>query len=211
MKHLSLLPASALLLLGCATMSSGAIIGSGPVNLAIPTDFAGIYIDLDTFTTGAAEFTGWDVNFAFGGSEIYNSDKFQAVRAGSGFTDAYLNLADGVIVSASTPSYSSGFGGSLTHLGNDAGQFSPGVVGSIGFQFTTNSGAGPFYGVMQVKLTANTPGGVIYNWSYDDSGAPIAVPEPAAWAGVAGMASLAWATSRRRRPAVPTQERGQPN
>jgi hypothetical protein len=200
MKHLSLFSASALLLLG-ATTASAAIISSGNVNIPIPTDYAGVYIDIDTFATGVAEFTGWDVNFAFGGSEIYNSAAFQAVRAGTGFTDAYLNLADGATVSSSTPSYSSGFGGSLTHLGVAVDQFAPDGIGSIGFQFTANDSSGPFYGYMNVKFTANTPGGIIYNWAYDDTGAPIviAIPEPAGWTSVAGLASLTFIALRRRR------------
>jgi hypothetical protein len=208
MKHLTLLSATSLLLIG-GTTASAAIISSGTVNIPIPTDFAGVYINIDTFVTGAAEFTGWDVNFAFGGSEIYNSDKFQAVRAGTGFTDAYLNLADGVTVSSSTPSYSTGFGGSLTHLGNGVGQFAPGGLGSIGFQFTTDDSSGPFYGYIQVKFTANTPGGVIYNWAYDDTGSPIAIPEPAALAGVAGAASLALIALRRRRLAAMVKDQAQ--
>jgi hypothetical protein len=202
MKYISLLSASAFLLLGGAT-ATASIVSSGDVNIPIPTTFAGIYIDIDTFGISTGEFTGWDVNLAFGGSELYNSDKFQAVRVGTGFTDAYMNLADGAVVSASTPSYSTGFGGSLTHLGNGANQFAPDGIGSIGFQFTTDGGAGPFYGYMRVTLTANTPGGVIYNWSYDDTGAPITVvPEPAALAGLAGLASVALVALRRRRRAT---------
>lgn len=203
MKPFPLLSAAALLLIGGAT-ATASIVSSGDIDIPIPTDFAGIYIDIDTSATGTGEFTGWDVNFAFGGSELYNSDKFQAVRAGTGFTDAYLNLPNATLVSASTPSYSSGFGGSLTHLGNGVDQFAPDGVGSIGFQFTTNGGSGPFYGYMVVKLTANTVGGVIYNWAYDDTGAPIAVaiPEPAVVASVAGLASLALIALRRRRSAA---------
>lgn len=198
MKHTLSLSASALFLVAC-TSASSAIISSGNVSIAIPTTYEGIYIDIDTFATGTSEFTGWDVNFAFGGSEIYNSDKFQAVRSGTGFTDPYLNLPEGLMLSAATPSYSSGFGGSLTHLGAGPSQFAPGGIGSIGFQFITNSGAGPFYGQMMVKLTANAPGGIIYGWAFDDTGAPIAIPEPATWAGVAGVAAIALVALRRRR------------
>ena len=103
------------------------------------------------------------------------------------------------MLSAGTPSYSSGFGGSLTHLGVGPSQFAPGGMGSIGFQFTTNSGAGPFIGYMMVKLTANIPGGTIYNWAFDDTGAPIAIPEPAAWAGAMGVTAMTVIALRRRR------------
>jgi hypothetical protein len=47
-----------------------AIIYSGLQNIAIPTTFDGIYLDVDTGATSTSTIGGWDVNFFFGGIGI---------------------------------------------------------------------------------------------------------------------------------------------
>ena len=43
----------------------------------------------------------------------------------------------------------------------------------MGFRFTTDGNAGPYYGWMRVVFTANTPGGVIKDWAYENNGTAI--------------------------------------
>ncbi len=192
------LGAGLLVLLASAPLPAS-LVQSGWVNLTIPLDPQGIYLDLDAGLTGFSEFAGWDVNFVFGGSEIYNSDKFQAVRVGTGNADAFTNIAQGFQVAAGTSFFSTGFGGSFTHLGVAPGQFAPGDEGLIGFKFTTNGNAGPYYGWMRVTLTPNTAGATIHEWSYDNTGAVIVVPESSTYALAGGLAVVALALRRRFR------------
>lgn len=199
MKTSPLFPVLSLALLSAAPSLRAVIVSSGIVDLAIPTTHAGIYLDVDTGASGFTEFAGWDVNFAFGGSEIYNSDAFQAVRTGTGNTDAFRNLVEGFEIAAGTSFYSTNFGGSLTHLGNSPGQFAEGTEGYLGFQFTTNASDGPYFGWMRVTLMPNTAGGFVHEWAYDDSGASVTVvPEPATWSALAGLCALALFLRRRR-------------
>ena len=50
-----------ILALALLTVSShAATIYSGIQNFTIPADFTGIYLDIDTGTTGTSPFAGWD-------------------------------------------------------------------------------------------------------------------------------------------------------
>lgn len=169
--------------LGANCSAGAAIVYSGLQNISIPTDFDGVFLDVDTGATGTTPITGWDINPFFGGVGIGNSAPFQPVRIGTGNLDAYKNLAFGAPISAGSSFYSSGDGGSDTdHFGAGADQFHDGVDGYLGFQFTTNSTTGPYFGWMRLSLTDNTEGALIRDWAYDDSGADIfagmVVPEP---------------------------------
>lgn len=163
--------------------AQSAVIYSGVQNIAIPTTFDGVYLDIDTATTSTSVITGWDVNPFFGGYAIGNSAAFQPVRSGTGNSDSILNLAYGTLVD-SLLNYATGEAGSSDHIGGVAYQFTEGAQGYLGFKFTTNSNSGPFYGWMRLTLTANTSGAIIHDWAYDDTGAGIfigsitSVPEP---------------------------------
>lgn len=159
-----------------------AVIYSGLQNIAIPATFDGVYINIDNAATSSSTITGWDINPFFGGAGIANSSAFQPARTGTGNSDPIVNLNGGDIV-GSTLNFSSGFGGSgdpVSHLGTGPGQFAPGHEGYIGFRFYTDSSSGPYYGWMRVILTANSSGGLIEDWSYDDSGSAITIPITAA-------------------------------
>ena len=170
--------------LGAASPArASTLVYSGVQDIAIPTTFAGIYLDLDTGATGTSAFAGWDINPFFGGVGIANSAAFQPVRVGSGLFDTYVNQAPGTIINAYTQSYSLGAGGSDTeHFGTGANQFHDGVDGYLAFEFTTNGNAGPYFGWIRLSLTNNTAGALIRDWVYDNSGSGIAAgvsaPEP---------------------------------
>ncbi len=188
--------------LGIHHSANAAIVYSGIQNIPIATTFDGTYLNVDNAATSTSTITGWDVNFFFGGYGIANSAAFQPVRSGTGNMDPVVNLALNTLISA-TSTFSSGEAGSDSHMGAGLGQFQSGTDGYIGFKFTTNSSAGPYYGWMRVDVTYNTSGAVIRDWAYDNSGLGInvasllAIPEPSRalllLVGVAGI------TVRRRR------------
>lgn len=168
---------------GIRHSTHAAIVYSGLQNIPIATTFDGTYLDVDTATTSASAITGWDVNFFFGGYGIANSAAFQPVRASTSNMSAVLHLAAGTLVDG-TSVFSSGEAGSDSHMGTGVVQFASGTDGYIGFKFTTNASAGPYYGWMRVDLTYNTAGAVIKDWAYDNTGLGInvgsllAIPEP---------------------------------
>jgi len=170
------------LLFTAALNAPAAVIYSGLQNIAIPTDFDGVYLDIDTGAFSTSLITGWDINPFLGGFAIGNSADFQPARLGLNNDDPIVRLQYGALVDSSL-FYSTGEGGSgdpVSHLGFASNQFEPGVEGYLGFKFSTNAptAAGPYYGWMRVVLTNNTPGGLIKDWAYDDTGAPIYAPEP---------------------------------
>ncbi len=174
---------SFLFLLILALPAQAAVIYSGVQNIAIPTGFNGIYLNLDNAATGSSPITGWDINPFFGGSGFANSATFQPARLASGNLDPAIRLNLGDVV-GSALIYASGFGGSgdpVSHLGGGANQFAVGSEGYVGFRFNTDASAGPYYGWIRVVFTNNTSGGLIKDWAYDDTGAAItieSVPEP---------------------------------
>ena len=186
-----------------ASSANAAIIYSGIKNILIPTTLIGVYIDIDGGGTVAEEATGWDVNFVFNGEGIGNSQVFQTVATTIALDAPTLNLSSGQIVGSSstfsTP-YPGGYSSSATHIGTNPGQFASSTEGYIGFKFTTNSSAGPYYGWMRVELS-NTPNtGLVKDWAYEDSGSSIsvgAVPEPSSTLCLL-TASLAFCYRRRR-------------
>jgi len=167
--------------LGTAFSARAAVIYSGLQDLVIPTNFVGLYLDIETGVTSSGG--NWDINPFFGGVGIANSPTFQPARSGLGRGDAIVKLGAGAQVGAGL-SFASGHGGSQTHLGSGAGQFAIGGEGYLAFRFITNGGLSTHYGWMRVVLTANTEGAVIRDWAYEDGAgydpgvAPISSPMP---------------------------------
>ena len=193
MKHL-FLPAFVLL----AAPLPAAIVYSGVQNIAIPTNFEGVYIDLDNRTVSQSPFIGWDINLFFGGVGIAGSTAFQPARAGTANNDTLTRFSVNDLVNGTLP-YATGENGSSDHL-NAPNNFQSGVEGYIGFKFTKNDTTGPYFGWTRVTLTANTPGAVVSDWAWEDTADAIlagAVPEPShAMLIILGVAGLSF---RRRR------------
>jgi hypothetical protein len=183
MKHLL----SVLCVLSVLSAAPAAIVYSGLQNIAIPTDVDGVFIDIDGTSpmTAFSDFSGADINPFFGGMGIANNPAFQPARTSTSNLAAIVRFNAGDLINGSL-NYSTGYGGSgdpNDHIGVAANQFLEGTTGFMGFRFTTNSSAGPYYGWMRVQLTSNTAGGKVIDWAYDDSGAAIlagfgVVPEP---------------------------------
>jgi len=178
-----------------------AIVYSGIQDIPISTTFDGTYLNIDDGATSSSEFSGWDINFFFGGTGIYTSADFLPVKESTDWLAGVRNLAPTVAVDGTSEFFSSGIGASETHLGAGAEQFAVGTLGYIGFQFSPDAGGDLLYGWMRVTLTNNVSGGLIHDWAWEDSGAAImvsAVPEPASSAMLLGALAVALIGYRRR-------------
>jgi len=122
----------------------------------IPTDFTGVTLTLD----------GGTINPFFGGVGVANNNLLQPVRSGTGNLDTIQNLAVGTTIDVSSI-YSTGYGGSQTHLGTT---YTAGQEGIIGFKINDSE-----YGWMRVVFTGNTSGAVVKDWAYDTSASSIVV------------------------------------
>ena len=125
-------------------------------NIVIPTDFTGVFIDVDGNSN-------WDINPFFGGVGVANSPAFQPIRTTAGNLGTLQNFAVGSIIDFSGI-FATGSGGSQDHLGST---FTSGQEGYLGFKLSGN------YGWMRVVFTGNTAGAVIKDWAYDTTGAAI--------------------------------------
>ena len=103
--------AFALLSVALRHSANAAVIYSGLQNIAIPTDYNGIYINIDNGATSGSTILGWDINPFFGGAGLGNSSAFQPARLASGNLDPILRLNMGDVVGAAL-TYSTGLGGS---------------------------------------------------------------------------------------------------
>ncbi len=181
------LPLIALILLSGSAHSSAAIVSSGLRDIVITSNFDGVYLDVDAGTTVAAEAVGWDINPFFGGEDIATSPAFQAARTTITLDAPILSLSVGQTVNGGL-NFLTGYAGSEAHVGNGGGQFVSGSEGYLGFRFTTNANAGPYYGWMRVVLANDGSTGLIRDWAYENTGSAItvgAVPEPSVYCPIA--------------------------
>ena len=173
-RHCVLLGLSLLLLRPDAALSE--IVFSGDRNIAIPTNFDGVYINIGNGQFGSSPVSGWDLNPFFGGLFIANSPNFQPARIGDYCEDAIIRLAPTSVIGGNL-TYSSDWGGSGAeggqgHLGSGPLQFADGKSGYFGFKLVSEE-ADPLYGWMQVVLTENGANGRIQSWAYENSGGSI--------------------------------------
>jgi hypothetical protein len=110
---------SGLVTLALAGTAAADVYYSNLQNIAIPTNYAGVYLNVETGasnTSMTSPVSGWDINPYFGGSTLANSPAFQPVRSGTGSLDSVLNLSFGSTVgSGSTYStFVQGSGGRKT-------------------------------------------------------------------------------------------------
>ena len=156
----------------CPQFALAEIIYSGPMNIPIPQDFAGVFIRLTDPAGSVSSSPGWHLNPFFGGLGIANSPDFQPVRVGTGIEDPILALAVGTSIGSSS-TFSSGWGGSGAeddsgHLGPGAFQFTADQTGYMGFRLLRDGEAN--YGWIRLNLTANEATGRILDWAYDSTG-----------------------------------------
>ena len=192
---------SVLLLLLLAFPARAAFVYSGLVNIAIPTGFTDLHIDIDNGTTSMAYFAGADINPFFGGAGLINYADFQPARTSTATDSAIIRLPSGALISNAL-NFATGInesGGANSHMGAGPSQFFPGAEAFMGFKFTKNDSSGPYFGWIRLVFTNDTLGGIIKDWVYDDTGAPIiaGVPEPSR--AILMLLGLAMLNLRRRR------------
>ena len=154
---------AAALLLSSVLPVAADVLYSNLQDLSIPTNFDGVYIDIESGTNDTSGTTfDWDVNLFFGGIGVVNSTGFQPVRETAAGNSTLSNLAWGDTVNSSSTFDSSGdAGGSTDHLGDT---FTAGQEGYIGFELT-----GGNYGWMRVVLDGSGSA-LVKDWAYDTSG-----------------------------------------
>jgi len=185
-----------------AGSSSAAIVWSGIVNLNVPSNFDGVYLNVVTGATATSGFAGYDVN-------PYNSSTLSwfspaasttggFVRGGGSSATLVDNLAFGTVIGAGA-AFAYGNGGSES-TGATAFNLSS-TQNLVGFRFVNEAGGGVHYGWMRMEIGATLGGQprAIVEWAYESvAGATITagtIPAPGAVA-LLGLAGLA---GRRRR------------
>lgn len=173
---------------GSASSASAAILSFIDEDIAIPTNFIGVSVNLETGAFNVIDEDGLaeaDVNFLFGGEWITNdadeagtAPSWQPVRDGTENSSTIVNLGLGAVVGPASD-YSTGYGGSTDQI--TPTQFTSGEKGYIGFSMEV-AGTSPVYGWMEVTLQDDNTPGVIHSWAYEDNGSSLAVgsliPEP---------------------------------
>lgn len=155
---------------GIGEKAGAAIVYSGVVNIPIPGNFLGVYIDLVTGVTGTSQATvpGFDLNPYYGGNSIFAQNNAAAVgiKASAGPpTGQVINLALGAPVIG--PFFT---GNPLLTSAN----FVPGTPGLVGVSFRRESDNAVLKGWVRMSRGANnTTAGLIVDYAYENTGASI--------------------------------------
>jgi autotransporter-associated beta strand protein len=150
------------LLLASALPAGADVIYSNLQDLSIPTNFDGIYLDVESGSNDTSGTIAWDLNLFYGGIGVVNSTSFQPVREVDAGNGTLSNLAWGATVNASsTFDTGGGGGGSTDHLGTN---YTAGQEGYLGFQLSSGN-----YGWMRVVLDGSGSA-FVNDWAYDNTG-----------------------------------------
>jgi hypothetical protein len=154
-----------------------AIVYSGIVNISIPGNFAGVYLNLVTGLTGtsAASVPGHDFNPYYGGNRLFMSNFLGNNAVGTGSGIAVANAPPqwfmGPVVGASSPFITSTDFPTMEN-------FTPGSPGIIGVRFRRESDSMILYGAVGIiRSASNTTPGMISWYGYENFGATF-VPVP---------------------------------
>ncbi len=188
-------------LFGAGTICHAAIVYSPVINLAIPVNAPGLYLNIQTGASGtsAASVPGWDINV--GGTSSLNFASpggYNFVRLNSASpTAGPSNLTNGFNISASMPTASWIAGGAASGLTLNSTQ------NHIGFQFVASGGT-THVGYLVLSIGSSFTGAdrKIVSYAYNSEsittpgGSFITVPAPGA---LALLCQAGFMAKRRRR------------
>jgi hypothetical protein len=198
--------ATAIVSVMAALPAHASIVYSGPVNIVVPNNIDGVYLNLVTGATGSSGLAtpGWDINPYTAGSSPNGFHLWGATTttwlSTSGFIGGPYPLAANTMIDASGTFTRPGGG---TNVGTQVALNAPNL---FGVRFT-NEAAGNAINFAWVEITfgATASERAITGWAYDDSGAGImagVVPEPGTYAlMLAGLAAVGGMVARRRKAA----------
>lgn len=182
---------------GVAQSSPASIVYSGTVNIPIPNDSGGVYLNVVTRVTGSTRGAtpGWDINPYFGANLFFTeAPGYATVDDGTGF-NRVANLAAGTLIDSANATNN--------HSGDGSNFPTSAPGGYYGFRFRDESAGNALrYGWAQVIRGGAGQNGTIVAYAYENSGAGIpagAIPTPGSLGVLAlGAAAL---TGRRRNEA----------
>ncbi len=193
--------------------ANAAVVYSGPMNMAIPVNIDGVYINVVTGATGsaAADVSGWDINPYSGTALTWYAPSAPAAShgavrnapGGAGSTTVD-NLALGFVVGPTLPSgaaTSFGNGGSET-AATSATKFNlSSDANFVGFRFFNEATSAVHYGFMQLHLGASmidASRSILGIW-YEGAAATAIAVNPIPAPGAIALLGLAGLISKRRR------------
>lgn len=187
--------------MGAAHEADAAIVWSGIVNITIPSNIDGVYMNVLTGQTGTSggAVSGWDIN-PYGATtlQFFSATGGGFVRGLGSSGTLVDNLAQGTLINASQ---SFGNGNAET---TGATAFNPGSMSNlVGFRFVNEATGQTHYGWMRILLggagLAAQPRSII-EYAYESVagagiGAGVIIPAP----GAIALLGLAGLVGRRRR------------
>lgn len=191
-------------LMAVAAPAQAVVVSSGPVNIAVPDNIDGVYLNVVTGASGSTAVSGWDINpySALAGQFNLWGATTTTWLAPSGVITGPYPLAAGTSI---------GPGGAFFRPGGntDVGaQVTLNATNYFGFQFTNEAAGGATnYGWVAITFGATAAERAITSYAYDNAGIAITVvPEPgtmALW--LAGLAAVGGVAARRRKAEAAAQ------
>ncbi|MSR29133.1 MAG: hypothetical protein EXS03_06115 [Phycisphaerales bacterium] len=176
------------------------VVYSGVVNIVVPANIDGIYMNVQTgqYLAGAgAGVPGWDVNpygTSLTGVSLYAAVGTGYMRnPGAGTSTSRTNIAAGTAIGAASFFY----GSSNATIGTLVGQWTANSTGIFGFKFVAADNL-THYGWMRLAIGANAATRTIVDYGFESTAATtIAAGAPAP--GAVALLGLAGLINRRRR------------
>jgi hypothetical protein len=188
-------------LMAVSLPAQAVIIYSGPVNIAVPNNIDGVYVNLVTGASGSGPVAGWDINPYSATATSFNlwGPNVNTWFSPSGFIAGPYPLAMGTSIGGGLADFFRPGGG--TNVGTQVTLNSPNL---FGVRFANEAAGGAInFAWVEITFGATASDRAITGWAYETSGAAImagVVPEPetmALW--LAGLAAVGGVVARRRR------------
>lgn len=168
-------------ILGTAQNADAALVYSGVVNIPVPDNIDGVYMNVVTGATGAVPPAGWDINpysAVAGGFHLWGAGTQTWLSTSAAIAGPY-NLAQGTPIGGAATNFFRPGGG--TDVGLQMNLNSSNNL--LGFRFTNEAAANQVqFGWVRLQFGATAGQRSIVEYAYDNAGASVeagVVPEPA--------------------------------